>query len=88
MRRARVRKVRTRPHAAAVTAVGLGAFAAQQLLASIGLDAAPVTVVGAAGALTAAGGAAVLGHRVSARGRIRARYGDGGWITHRELRQC
>ncbi|MGH3979843.1 MAG: type IV secretory system conjugative DNA transfer family protein, partial [Pseudonocardiaceae bacterium] len=58
------------------------------LLVSIGLDAVPLTVGGAGGALTAAGGAAVLGHRLSTRGRIRARYGPGGWITHRELRVC
>ncbi len=86
--RERVSRVRTRPHAAAVTSVGLATLTLQQFLASVGLDTAPVTAGGVLGAGAAVGGAAALGHRYSPRGQLRARYGRGGWLTQRQLAQC
>jgi type IV secretion system protein VirD4 len=87
MRQARAAQRPARPHAGAVALIGAGALAAEQLLASIGLDPAPIGTIGLAGALTAIGGASVLGHRLTPRGQFRTRYGQGGWVTSRQLRR-
>jgi type IV secretory pathway TraG/TraD family ATPase VirD4 len=73
------------PHPGAIASVGLAAFAAQQLLGSVGVDAAVITGVGELGVATAAGGLGVIAHRHTRRGRVRRRYGHDGWVNRRDL---
>jgi type IV secretion system protein VirD4 len=83
----RIRRRHSRPHPGAVSALGLATLALQQLIASLGAVATPLTLIGLAGFTAAAGGAGSLAHRHSPRGRVRRQYGHDGWITRRRLRE-
>jgi len=85
-RRAKIRKVHHTPHPGAIALAGFAVDTVWAGLAALGVDLAPVNILGFFGLLMLLGGLSTIYYRFTDRAKLRAAYGYGGWLTERDMK--